>query len=287
MTELSHSPAIRGFEPMPSSEEAPAANTNASQRAPVNERRAEDRVTTVYRPVIIEVSDFTGFCLVRNISPTGLQGVVYADFGAHQPITIEFGPNCRIDGTIVWSREKRIGVQFDSEIDVVDVLHNLGKRMSNDLALRAPRLPITCQVRLECEGQSFTTLMHDISQRGLKVSCTRPMPNPVGRNAPGPAPRRGVGAGARGRPGIPAPPPPQAEAEHRPDAPNPALKPGDEVFVHLNGLESRLAIVRWVHDGQCGLNFTRPFDLDLLADWVVRNQTVPLPVGGPAPRLPL
>ncbi len=272
---------------MSSSEEASAANANSPQRAPVGERRAEDRVTTVYRPVIIEVSDFTGFCLVRNISPTGLQGVVYADFGAHQPIRIEFGPDCRIEGTIVWSREKRIGVQFDTEIDVVEVLHNLGKRMRNDLALRAPRLPITCQVRLECDGKSFTTTMHDISQRGLKVSSTRPIPNPIGRHQPSPTPRRGVSAGARGRPGIVPPSPPQGDEDHRSDTPSPDLKPGDEVFVHLVGLQPRLAIVRWVHDGQCGLNFTRPFDLDLLADWVVRNQTVPLPVGGPAPRLPI
>lgn len=219
-------------------ENSPIEKAAGHQHALAGGRRTRDPITTVYRPVIIEVSDFTGFCLVRNISSRGLQGVVYADLASHQHIGIKFGPNCRIDGTVVWSRDQRIGVQFDKEIDVVDVLHNLGKKLSNNLAIRALRLPIQFEVRLALQSESFSATAHDISQRGTNLSSAK-------------------------------------------------LSPGDEVFVHLDGIEPRLAITRWVNNGLCGLNFVRPINLDTLAEWIVDRQSAQLPVGGPPSLQPL
>lgn len=47
----------------------------------------------------------------------------------------------------------------------------------------------------------------------------------------------------------------------------PFLSVGDEVELSIEGLDTRKATVRWVHDGHAGLNFFRPIDLHELARW--------------------
>ena len=35
------------------------------------ERRSEERTATVFRPILIETDQFAGFCVLRNLSPSG------------------------------------------------------------------------------------------------------------------------------------------------------------------------------------------------------------------------
>ena len=135
-------------------------------------RRAGNRTTAVYRPALIETEDFAGFCLIRNISPGGMMGSVYAEFAADQPVRIQFHPAYTIAGTIAWSRDKRIGIRFDMEIDVSQVLHELGSKEIGGKVNRAPRLPVQCLGELVFEKQVLPMMLQDISQRGIKVSVT-------------------------------------------------------------------------------------------------------------------
>ncbi|QGN55742.1 PilZ domain-containing protein [Novosphingobium sp. Gsoil 351] len=50
------------------------------------------------------------------------------------------------------------------------------------------------------------------------------------------------------------------------------IKPGDEVWVRLEGLELK-AVVRWTQGGIAGLNFLRPLPFEELAHWVIRQQS--------------
>lgn len=137
-----------------------------------NDRRAASRTTSIYRPVIIEVGDFAGFCLVRNISPMGMLGTVYAEFAANQPIAIDFSPQHHVEGAIVWSRNDQIGVQFSQEIDVLQILRELGKGTVDPKTARAPRLQIQCPVELSTDEGVVITDLLDVSQRGLKVGVS-------------------------------------------------------------------------------------------------------------------
>lgn len=137
-----------------------------------NDRRTATRTTSIYRPVIIEVGDFAGFCLVRNISPMGMLGTVYADFAPNQPITIDFTPNHHVQGAIVWSRNDQVGVQFSEEIDVLHILRELSRRSTDTGVTRAPRLQIQCPVELCTDQGVIVTDLLDISQRGIKVGAS-------------------------------------------------------------------------------------------------------------------
>lgn len=134
------------------------------------ERRAGNRTTAVYRPVLIEIDQFTGFCLLRNISPGGLMGVVYADFSAEQPVTVQFHADHVVKGMVAWAREQRIGVRFDQEIDVAQVLRRLGGNPGDGRVNRAPRLPIECDGELVVNQQPLRFTVQDISQKGIKAA---------------------------------------------------------------------------------------------------------------------
>jgi len=137
-----------------------------------DDRRAGNRTTSIYRPALIETEDFAGFCLIRNISPGGMMGSVYADFPAEQPVRVQFHPEYMIAGAIAWSQDKRIGIRFDAEIDVDQVLRELGSKEIAGKLNRAPRLPIHCEGELVIENRVLPMTLQDISQRGIKANVS-------------------------------------------------------------------------------------------------------------------
>src|SRR5579864_6542524 len=89
------------------------------------DRRAEHRTAPIYRPVLIETNEFSGFCLVRDLSPGGMMGQVYTQFAEQQPVTIWFHPDRGIAGTIAWSEGDHVGIRFTESIHVESVLSEL------------------------------------------------------------------------------------------------------------------------------------------------------------------
>jgi len=133
------------------------------------ERRSSERVTSVYRPVLIETEDFVGFCLVRNLSPGGLMGSAFAEFTEGQPISVMLNSDLTVSGAVTWSKDGKIGIHFDQEIVVDQVLQRLSEKNQGDQINRAPRLAIECDGSLEIEEATYSIKLRDISQRGIKA----------------------------------------------------------------------------------------------------------------------
>jgi hypothetical protein len=189
------------------------------------ERRSEERTATVFRPILIETDQFAGFCLLRNLSPSGMRGQVYTSFAEGLPITVEFAPDRIVDGTVIWSKDEHVGIKFDGLVDVGQVLSHLARKLIEGKVNRAPRLQIECRAELAFGDRALPFALRDISQRGIKAVAS-------------------------------------------------FVKPGDEVWVRLEGLQ-RKAVVRWTQDGIAGMNFLRPLSFEELAHWVIRRQARP------------
>jgi hypothetical protein len=144
--------------------------------AVANERRSEQRGATVFRPVLIETEDFAGFCLVRNLSPQGMQGKVYTTFAATQPISILFSDDAVVRGQLVWCEGEHIGVRFDKAIVVPDMLAHLARKQIDGRPTRPLRLAVHSDAELLIEGRRIDAEIQDISQKGVKVrtSYVRP-----------------------------------------------------------------------------------------------------------------
>lgn len=96
------------------------------------DRRDGSRTSTVFRPVLIETEDFAGFCLVRNLSPNGMMGQVYTRLADGTGVMVQFHPELTVAGSIVWSREGQVGVEFDTMIDVQAILKLVANRAAGD-----------------------------------------------------------------------------------------------------------------------------------------------------------
>ncbi len=61
--------------------------------------------------------DYLGKARVRNLSATGLMADCEAALTKGQKVQMDLRGVGRVEGEIVWSREGRVGVSFDGEID--------------------------------------------------------------------------------------------------------------------------------------------------------------------------
>lgn len=197
------------------------------QEADTGDRRAQARTATVFKPVLMETDDFAGFCLIRNLSGTGLMGHAFADFPVNVLVTIHLGLHT-VKGTLVWCSEGRIGVQFDQIIDVNRTLAQLAAPVADGRLNRAPRLRLQCHGDLIIGDRTLRVEVKDVSQRGIKIVAS-------------------------------------------------FIRPGDELYVEIAGLERRKAVVRWTQGELAGLSFMSPLSFEQLASWAVLKQTEKLP----------
>ena len=153
-----------------------AVHTKADYRStadsPFSDPRSEERTATVFRPVLIEIDQFAGFCLVRNLSPHGMRGRVYTSFAEGLAITVQFSPEKVVGGTLVWCKDEHIGVEFDEPVDVARVLSDLAKKLVEGKINRAPRLQIECSAELTIGDRTLAVQLQDISQRGIKAAAS-------------------------------------------------------------------------------------------------------------------
>jgi hypothetical protein len=133
-------------------------------------RRTDQRHLSVFRVGKLMTPAGQELCLVRNISSGGLMAHVYSVHQPNERVEIELKAGRSVSGTIVWARDKKIGVQFDEKIEVSDVLSPQPGESEPDFVARAPRLDIHRRGRIRIGAHYQLIELHDISQGGAKVS---------------------------------------------------------------------------------------------------------------------
>jgi len=137
--------------------------------AQLGERRADERTTNVFRPAIISHDGFRGLCLLRNLSPTGMMARVYSTVASGTSVKVELTADLSTVGTVIWSKDNQIGVRFNDQVNVAEILIEIGRRGPGNKVHRPLRLEIDACGELEIDGRSLTFAVQDISQRGIKV----------------------------------------------------------------------------------------------------------------------
>jgi hypothetical protein len=79
------------------------------------------------------------FCLVKNISATGVQVKPYGDVFEGAGVSLRIDDE-RIPGTLVWSREGLVGVKFRQTLNAQALLR-IGQKMVVRRQQTAPRVP--------------------------------------------------------------------------------------------------------------------------------------------------
>jgi len=139
------------------------------------ERRRQQRHRTILRVGALIVDGERELCLVRNISAGGVMVHVYRPCAVGTRVQIEIKNDHPIAGEVVWEEDANIGIEFDTPIDVPDLLAT-SKLLGDGRLARRPRVEIDRAVKLRCGADTYWARARDISQGGVKVELEEEMP---------------------------------------------------------------------------------------------------------------
>ena len=131
-----------------------------------SERRSEDRVAPMFRVAKLEGPSGEQLIRVRNVSAGGLMAEAGQPVTVGDVVSVELSSQ-KIPGAIVWIREGTIGVKFDQNIDLGELL--AGRKPRHGFRARPPRLEVSCKASLRVDKIYYTVDVHDISLGGMKV----------------------------------------------------------------------------------------------------------------------
>jgi len=129
--------------------------------------RADERLLALLPVARLIADEWQDLCRIRNISAGGLMAETTAPHDAGVPVLVELNSNQRIPGSIVWTREMTLGIKFDQNVDLREVLANRRPRIG--FRPRPARLDIRCGATVQIAGLYHNTEVRDISLGGIKV----------------------------------------------------------------------------------------------------------------------
>ncbi len=133
-----------------------------------DERREANRHCTVFRIAKIARESDAGLWRVRNISDNGMMLATTVAVNTGEPLEIALSDSITLTGKVVWAREGRCGVAFDTPVDALDILRQLAaERQSGEY--RPPRLPVHGRALAVTEEGDHDVEIENLSQNGAGV----------------------------------------------------------------------------------------------------------------------
>jgi hypothetical protein len=130
------------------------------------DQRADDRVVPLLQVAKLAGAGGDQLIRVRNISAGGLMADAAQPLAIGEEVAVELSSE-RIPGTVVWTRDETIGVKFDQDLDLGELL--AGRKPRHGFRPRPPRLQVNCKASIRIGKLYYTVDVHDISLGGMKV----------------------------------------------------------------------------------------------------------------------
>lgn len=131
------------------------------------ERRADERVSPVLRVGKLSRADGSEQLIkIKNLSAGGIMGIVTRVPAVGEEVHIEVSSQ-RIPANVVWTRDDMVGLKFDQDVDLGELL--AGRKPRHGFRPRPPRLQIPCKASVRVGKTYYTVDVHDISLGGIKV----------------------------------------------------------------------------------------------------------------------
>jgi hypothetical protein len=129
------------------------------------DRRHDERYVSLLRVGALTIEDRRELCLIRNISAGGMMIRPYSAIPAGTRVSIELKHGDSVSGVAQWSEQGLVGVAFDAQIDVLDLLNSPGGRPRP----RMPRIELSCTASIRNKGTVFRASVANISQGGICI----------------------------------------------------------------------------------------------------------------------
>lgn len=131
------------------------------------ERRNDERLSAMLR--VGKMTDSSGseqLIKVKNMSAGGVMAIVTRAPAVGEHVEVELSSQ-RIPSSVVWTREDMVGLKFDQNVDLGELL--AGRKPRHGFRPRPPRLDIPCKASVRVGKTYYTVDVHDISLGGIKV----------------------------------------------------------------------------------------------------------------------
>jgi hypothetical protein len=131
------------------------------------ERRTDERVSAMLR--VAKLTTTAGeqqLIKIKNLSAGGLMAIAGTPPQIGSTVDIELSSQ-KIPGSVVWTRDDMIGVKFDQNVDLGELL--AGRKPRHGFRPRPPRLDIACKASVRVGKLYYSVDVHDISLGGMKV----------------------------------------------------------------------------------------------------------------------
>ncbi len=132
-----------------------------------SERCGDPRLLPTSRVAKLVGQDSEQLIRVRNISAGGLAAETTQEpppVGEHVMVELL---SQKIPSTVVWMREGTVGLKFDQNVDLGELL--AGRKPRHGFRPRPPRLEVGCKASIRVGKVYYTVDVHDISLGGMKV----------------------------------------------------------------------------------------------------------------------
>ncbi len=148
--------------------EEPDSERSRAEMSGAEQRRAP-RVTLVIRMAKLIADGHEYFCIIRDVSATGVKVRIFHPLPRHETLLLELGNGDRYPVEQVWRTSDHMGFRFNDEVDVQSVIHET----HGPFPRRQLRLGIALDARVYSGCESCTVALHDISQQGACIECEK------------------------------------------------------------------------------------------------------------------
>lgn len=128
----------------------------------------------ILRVGLLEQAGRPFFCLVRNVSPTGIQVKLYNSRTRIGEAAIRVGDESVIAGQIVWVKGGHAGISFIGDIDPALILR-LQQRLGPAGRRATPRAKATSCAAVHVGKRVKQAVLRDISCMGARIATSRPL----------------------------------------------------------------------------------------------------------------
>jgi len=131
------------------------------------ERREDERISAMLRVgKMIDASGDQQLIRLKNMSAGGIMAIMNPLPHVDDHVSIELSSQ-KIPATVVWTRGDVVGLKFDQNVDLGELL--AGRKPRLGFRPRPPRLEIACKASVRLGKVYYTVDVHDISLGGMKV----------------------------------------------------------------------------------------------------------------------
>lgn len=146
-----------------------------SAQAIVAEARVDEHRKLILRAGLLEQDGRTSFCLVKDISISGMKVKLYSTRFAQGSVTVRVADEKPIQARIAWIEDDHAGIQFELGAGR-DMVLRLREKLKPAGRRSLPRLKAAARALIRIGGRSFPAELCDISSFGAKIRTRRRLP---------------------------------------------------------------------------------------------------------------